>query len=121
MKYGLKSCLFIMDRGYASEELIKVLSKQSCYLFRLRRKFNKDIDSLPVGSHTVTLYGDIVKNKLELPCFAGCTENVILQDFWITMYLANMVAIARNEENTEINEDGEEVTTSVKHIVPVAL
>ena len=25
------------------------------------------------------------------------------------------------EENTEINEDGEEVTTSVKHIVPVAL
>jgi len=145
----LKSCLFIMDRGYASEELIKVLSKQSCYLFRLRRKFNKDIDSLPVGSHTVTLYGDIVarvvkfalpsgeietlltnmfdideadfkalyfkrwpvevkfdivKNKLELPCFAGCTENVILQDFWITMYLANMVAIARNEANTEIKE-----------------
>ena len=93
-----------MDRGYASEELIKVLSKQSCYLFRLRRKFNKDIDSLPVGSHTVTLYGDIVKNKLELPCFAGCTENVILQDFWITMYLANMVAIARNEANTEIKE-----------------
>ena len=47
---------------------------------------------------------DIIKNKLELPSFAGCTENVILQDFWITVYLANMVAIARNEANSEIKE-----------------
>ena len=145
----LKQCLFIMDRGYASEGLIRELSKKSFYLFRLKRRFKKEIDSLPIGSHIVTLYGDIttrvvkftlpsgeietlltnmfdieesdfkalyfkrwpvevkydiVKNKLELPCFGGCTENVILQDFWITMYLANMVAIAKNEANVEIKD-----------------
>ena len=48
---------------------------------------------------------DVVKNKLELPCFGGFSENVIMQDFWITMYLANMVAIIKNEADQEIAEE----------------
>ena len=48
---------------------------------------------------------DVVKNKLELPCFGGFSENVIMQDFWITMYLANMVAIIKNEADQEITEE----------------
>ena len=40
---------------------------------------------------------DIVKNKLELPVFGGFTENIILQDFWISRYLANMAAIVKYE------------------------
>ena len=146
---NLKDCMFIMDRGYASEELIRILSKKSSYLFRLKTKFNKAVDALPLGMHDITLYGDlavrivkftlpsgevetlltnlfdvdesefkalyfkrwpvevkydVVKNKLELPCFGGFSENIILQDFWITMYLANMVAIAKNEADAEIKK-----------------
>ena len=47
---------------------------------------------------------DVVKNKIELPCFGGFSENVIMQDFWISMYLANMAAIAKNEADVKIKE-----------------
>ncbi|MBQ1856031.1 MAG: type II secretion system F family protein, partial [Anaerovibrio sp.] len=46
---------------------------------------------------------DVVKNKLELPCFGGFSENVIMQDFWITMYLANMVAQAMEHVAREMD------------------
>ena len=145
----LKDIIFIMDRGYASQDLIELLSEKSYYLFRLRTKFNNEIDALPLGSHIITMYGnvkvrivkftlptgeietlmtnlfdldesefkdlyfkrwrievkyDVVKNKLELPCFGGFSENVIMQDFWISMYLANMAAIAKNEADKKIKE-----------------
>lgn len=146
----LKDSVFIMDRGYASQELIELMSKKSLYLFRLRTKFNTEIDALPLGSHIITMYGDVkvrivkftlpsdeietlltnlfdldesefkdlyfkrwrievkydvVKNKLEMPCFSGFSENVIMQDFWISMYLANMAAIAKNEADEKIKEE----------------
>ena len=139
----LKDSVFIMDRGYASQELIELL-------FRLRTKFNTEIDALPLGSHIITMYDDVkvrivkftlpsgeietlltnlfdldesefkdlyfkrwrievkydvVKNKLEMPCFSGFSENVIMQDFWISMYLANMAAIAKNEADEKIKEE----------------
>ena len=146
----LKDSVFIMDRGYASQELIELLSKKSSYLFRLRTKFSTEIDALSLGSHIITMYGDVkvrivkftlpsgeietlltnlfdldesefkdlyfrrwrievkydvVKNKLEMPCFSGFSENVIMQDFWISMYLANMAAIAKNEADEKIKEE----------------
>ena len=117
----LKNSIFIMDRGYASQELIEIFSEKSYYLFRLRTKFNNDIDALPIGSHVISMYDnlkvrivkfalpsceietlitnlfdldesefkelyfkrwrieveyDVVKNKLELPCFGGFSENI---------------------------------------------
>ncbi len=146
----LKNAVFIMDRGYASEELIRLLSEKSYYLFRLRSKFNAEIDALPLGNTEITMYGnvkarvvkftlpsgevetlltnlfdldetkfkalyfrrwrievkyDVVKNKLEMPCFGGFSENVIMQDFWISMYLANMAAIAKNEADEKIKSE----------------
>lgn len=146
---NLKDVVFIMDRGYASEELIKLISEKSNYLFRLRTKFNVEIDKLSLGSHEIKMYDevnvrivkftlpsgeietlmtnlfdldeskfmelyfkrwpvevkfDIVKNKLELPCFGGFTENIIMQDFWISMYLANIAAIAKYEADQKIKE-----------------
>lgn len=146
----LKDSVFIMDRGYASQELIELLSEKSSYLFRLRTKFSTEIDALSLGSHTITMYDDVkvrivkftlpsgeietlltnlfdldesefkdlyfkrwrievkydvVKNKLEMPCFSGFSENVIMQDFWISMYLANMAAIAKNEADEKIKEE----------------
>lgn len=45
---------------------------------------------------------DIVKNKLELPNFTGYSENIIRQDFWISMLLANAVAVAKSEADKSI-------------------
>lgn len=149
----LKNATFIMDRGYASQELIELLSEKSNYLFRLRTKFNTEIDALPLGSHEITLYEnltarvvkfvlpsgeietlltnlfdldesefkelyfkrwrieveyDVVKNKLEMPNFSGSSENVIMQDYWISLYLANMVAIAKNEADEKIKVEWED-------------
>ena len=145
----LKQIIFIMDRGYASRKLIELFSEKSYYLFRLRSKFNNDIDTLPLGDHMITMYDDlkvriikfelpsgeietlmtnifdldvsefkelyfkrwrievkydVVKNKLEMPSFGGFTENVIRQDFWISMYLANMAAIAKSEADEKIKD-----------------
>ena len=142
--------LYLFDRGYPSEELIRRLSNQSHYLMRVRAKFNKKIDQLPLGSHVITMYGDIrvrvfkftlpsgeiemlisnlfdlpdeefkplyfkrwrieikydvVKNKLELPNFNGFTENIILQDFWISMYMLNIAAVAKHEADAKIQAE----------------
>lgn len=45
-----------------------------------------------------------MKNKLEMPYFGGFTENIIMQDFWISMYLANIAVIAKREADFEIKE-----------------
>jgi hypothetical protein len=42
---------------------------------------------------------DLVKNKLTLENFTGYSENVILQDFWATMYLSNLATVAKDEAN----------------------
>ena len=142
--------LYLFDRGYPSENLIRKLSNQAHYLMRVKKKFSKKIDELPLGSHVITMYGDIrvrifkfelpsgeiemlisnlfdlpdeefkplyfkrwgieikydvVKNKLELPNFNGFTENIILQDFWISMYMLNIAAVAKHEADAEIQAE----------------
>ena len=132
-----------------AKKLIELLSEKSYFLFRLRSKFNVEIDKLSLGSHIIKMYDnidvriikfelpsgeietlmtnlfdldeakfkelyfkrwpvevkfDIVKNKLELPCFGGFTENIIMQDFWISMYLANIAAIAKYEADQKIKQ-----------------
>ena len=52
----LKNTVFIMDRGYASNDLITLLSEKAYFLFRLRTKFNVEIDKLSLGSHTIKMY-----------------------------------------------------------------
>ncbi len=42
---------------------------------------------------------------MELPNFGGVTENIIIQDFWISMYLLNMAAIAKHEADEKIEAD----------------
>ena len=48
---------------------------------------------------------DLVKNKLELPNFTGWSSNVIRQDFWISMLLANVAATAKMEADTIIRKE----------------
>ena len=46
---------------------------------------------------------DVVKNKLELPNFTGRTVNVLYQDFWISMLLANVASVAKAEADKKVS------------------
>ena len=48
---------------------------------------------------------DVVKNKLALENFSGLSENVILQDFWTCMLLANVVAVAKQEASMTVDKE----------------
>ena len=56
----IKDAIFIMDRGYASEELIRKLYGQTFFLFRLRSKFNTEIDALPLGSQSTRYRWEVI-------------------------------------------------------------
>lgn len=68
---------------------------------------------------------DVVKNKLELPNFTGFTRNVICQDFWISMYMLNIAAIAKYESDTLVQNERSEKNnkyqyqTNVNHMIGV--
>lgn len=49
-----------------------------------------------------------IKNKLQIENFTGETPIAIEQDFYSTMYLANMVALARKDANQVIEEEYKE-------------
>jgi hypothetical protein len=148
--------LCLLDRGYASFELIEDYGNKSVkYLMRLRRKFNVDIDEMGLGIHSYTLtqsghdpievrivkfklnsgeietlltnlfeqdinedvFKDLYalrwgietqfavnKNKLELENFSSKTEDGIYQDFFSTVFLYNIISIAKNEIQPIIDE-----------------
>ena len=50
---------------------------------------------------------DVVKNKLELPNFTGRTANILYQDFWISMLLANVASVAKAEADKKIQKQRE--------------
>lgn len=81
--------IFVFDRGYASKDLISYIEDtiNARYLFRLRFKFNTDIDALPapedrdgVSDHIFSLDGRKVRVlKFYLP--GGTLETLITNDF----------------------------------------
>ena len=50
---------------------------------------------------------DVVKNKLELPNFTGRSVNVLYQDFWISMLLANVASVAKAEADGKVQKKRE--------------
>jgi len=62
---------------------------------------------------------DIVKNKLEIECFSGYTKNAILQDFYATMYLTNIVSVAVSEANEIVEEERNQKGNKYEHKVNV--
>lgn len=53
-----------------------------------------------------TKYNDL-KNRLEIENFSGTTKIAIEQDFYATMYLSNMVELARNQGDEELASESE--------------
>jgi hypothetical protein len=47
---------------------------------------------------------DEIKNKLEVENFSGRTVDAIRQDFFISMYLSNVMAVARWEAQVDVDE-----------------
>jgi hypothetical protein len=47
---------------------------------------------------------DEVKNKLEVENFSGRTINAIMQDFFISMYMSNVIAVACWEAQIDVDE-----------------
>lgn len=149
--------LILFDRGYASFELIRALEQQGIrYVFRVRRKFNVDIDNLDTQDDSVTLTQkgyesipvrilkfelssgetetlltniwdkrmgtqafkelyfkrwpvetkyDELKNKLEIENFSGRTVDNIKQDFYVSMYMANIAAAACWEAQEQVEKE----------------
>ena len=150
-KIVMQDSIFIMDRGYASMELIRdIMHTKAHFIMRVRNKFSKLVDSTPIGDSVIDLSSDIhirvikfhlpsgeievlitdvfdlpesmfqelyflrwpvevkydvVKNKLELPNFTGHSPNIIYQDFWISMLLANVAAVAKSEADQKIKSE----------------
>jgi len=46
---------------------------------------------------------DEIKNKLEVENFSGRTVDAVMQDFFITMYMANVVAIVCRESQVDVD------------------
>jgi hypothetical protein len=59
---------------------------------------------------------DILKNKLAIENFTGYIENVIRQDFWSTMYLCNLAAVAKEEANAEIQKERKDKTNRYEYV-----
>lgn len=62
---------------------------------------------------------DELKNRLELENFSGTTKIAIEQDFYASIYLSNMVAMARSECDEEVDKANENKTN--KYIYKVNL
>lgn len=82
--------MFIFDRGYASKKLILHIENEirARYLFRLRTKFNNDIDSMPAPSEkggivdqALTLYDGVRVRVLRFYLPGGALETLITNDF----------------------------------------
>ena len=66
---------------------------------------------------------DEIKNKLQVENFSGRTVNAVKQDFYITMYMSNVVAVACWEAQEDVDEERAlkdnkyEYHTNVSHAV----
>ena len=54
---------------------------------------------------------DLIKSKLELENFSGKTKVSVLQDFYATIYMANLIAFAAEEADAliDLNDEGKEL------------
>ena len=60
---------------------------------------------------------DELKNKLQLQNFTGDTKIAVEQDFYASMYLSNMVALAKNEADEKIAENNQDKNLKYKYKV----
>ena len=106
--------MFIFDRGYASQKLISCIENDihARCLFRLRAKFNNDLDALPAPSENggvidqvITLHDGMRVLRFYLP--GGTLETLIANDFGLDKTAFQMLCFLRRlieEEQKLIKE-----------------
>ena len=62
---------------------------------------------------------DEIKNKLEVENFSGRTVNAVMQDFFITMYMTNIAAIACHEAQADVDKAHEQKNNKYDYHVNV--
>jgi len=87
---------FVLDSG-ETEVLITNLSKKT-----FKHTDFKELYRLRWGIETKY---NTLKNKLEIETFSGKTVVSILQDFWATLYLSNLVSAIKAETDEIISDD----------------
>jgi hypothetical protein len=63
---------------------------------------------------------DAIKNKLEIENFSGRTLNAVMQDFFVSIYLANVVAVACREAQIDVDKKGEDKDNKYSYHVNVS-
>ena len=95
--------MFVFDRGYASEKLISYIEDDihARYLFRLRTKFNCEIDALPVPSAPGEIIDQIIMlngrrtRVLRFFLKSGVLETLITNDFSLDKSMFQMCYFLR--------------------------
>lgn len=87
-----------MERTQAMGHILRLkelgIASQSLVLFDLSYK---QFMPLYFRRWPVETKYNMLKNKLELCNFTGCSPNAIRQDFWASIHLANIAAVAKAE------------------------
>lgn len=134
LNLGSYNDLILFDRGYPSKDFITFIeSRKLKYLMRVSSGFLRmrvikfELESGITETLVTNLFDEYlsltdfkelyfkrwgievkyneIKNKFQVENFTGQTVIAIEQDFYATMYLANMVALAKKDANHVIKED----------------
>jgi hypothetical protein len=99
---------FLLDSG-VEETLITNLSNQEFSIQELKELYFKRWG-------VETKYNEL-KNRLQLENFTGDTPIAVEQDFYASMYLSNMVALAKADANASIEENNKGTTLKYEYQV----
>lgn len=99
---------FMLDSG-VEEVLVTNLLEESFGI--------QDFKALYFRRWGIEVKYDELKNRLQLQNFTGDTKIAVEQDFYASIYLSNMVALAKNEANERIAQNNEDKNLKYKYKV----
>lgn len=103
---------FMLDSG-VEEVLVSNLLDESLSI--------QDFKALYFRRWGIEVKYDELKNKLQLQNFTGDTKIAVEQDFYASMYLSNMVALAKNEANEKIAQNNQDKNLKYKYKVNTSI
>ena len=106
--FNLRVLRFILDSGI-EEVLVTNLWDESLGIKEFRELYFK--------RWGIEVKYNELKNKIQIENFTGDTVISVKQDFYASIYLLNMVAIAKNEANQKIAQNNKDKELKYEYIV----
>lgn len=97
--YKVRAVRFMLDSGI--EEILLTNLFEETYTLN-------DFKKLYFKRWGIEIKYDELKNRLEIENFTGTTKIAIEQDFYASIYLSNMIELAREDSDEIIQEENEE-------------